>query len=64
MPQAFVPGQGMVSMGVGGRGGEMAVAIGVGKAFDAPHTPVIRAGAALDSKRGQVTYNAGVGFHF
>ncbi len=64
MPQAFVPGQGMVSMGVGGRGGEMAVAIGFGKAFTAPHTPVIRAGAAIDSKRGQVTYNAGVGFHF
>lgn len=64
MPQAFVPGRGMVSVGVGGRGGEMAVAFGFGKAFDAPHTPVIRAGAAIDSKRGQVTYNAGVGFHF
>ena len=64
MPQAFVPGQGMVAVGIGGRGGEMAVAVGFGKAFAAPHTPVIRAGAAIDSKRGQVTYNAGVGFHF
>lgn len=64
MPQAFVPGKGMVAMAVGGRGSEMAVAVGVGKAFTGTYMPVVRAGAAIDSKRGQVTYNAGVGLHF
>ena len=54
----------MVAMAVGGRGSEVAVAVGVGKVFEGPNAPVIRAGAALDSKRGQVTYNAGVGIHF
>ncbi len=34
------------------------------KAFDAEHTPVVEAGAAIDSRYGTVSYNAAVGFHF
>ncbi len=64
LPQAFQPGKGMVAIGIGGRGSNTAFAIGVGKAFNSPNTPVLRAGAAIDARRGDVTYNAAVGFHF
>jgi hypothetical protein len=64
LPQAFQPGKGMVAIGMGGRGSNTAFAIGVGKAFNSPNTPVLRAGAAIDARRGDVTYNAAVGFHF
>lgn len=64
LPQAFQPGKGMVAIGMGGRGSNTAFAIGVGKAFNSPNTPVLRAGAAIDARRGNVTYNAAVGFHF
>ena len=64
LPQSFIPGRGMVAVSVGGRGDQAALAVGFGKAFDAPNTPVVRAAAAYDSNSGSVTYNAAVGFHF
>ncbi len=64
LPQAILPGKGIVAIGLGGRGSNTAFAIGVGKAFNSPNTPVLRAGAAIDARRGDVTYNAAVGFHF
>lgn len=64
LPQSIVPGEGMVGAGIGGRGDSFAVALGLSKAFRSPHTPVVKAGASLDTRRGEVTYNAAVGFHF
>lgn len=64
LPQAFVPGKGMFAMGIGGKGNQAAIAFGVGKAFNHPNTPVVRAGAAVNTSNGDVTYNAAVGIHF
>lgn len=64
LPQAFVPGKGMFAMGIGGKGDQAAIAFGVGKAFNHPNTPVVRAGAAVNTANGDVTYNAAVGIHF
>lgn len=64
LPQAFVPGKGMFAMGLGGKGNQAAIAFGVGKAFNHPNTPVVRAGAAVNTGNGDVTYNAAVGIHF
>lgn len=64
LPQSFIPGQGMMSASVGGKGDAVAFALGLSKAFDAEHTPVVKAGAAIDSRYGTVSYNAAVGFHF
>ncbi len=64
LPQAFVPGKGMFAMGMGGKGDQAAIAFGVGKAFNHPNTPVLRAGAAVNTGNGDVTYNAAVGIHF
>jgi autotransporter adhesin len=64
LPQAFVPGKGMFAMGIGGKGDQAAIAFGVGKAFNHPNTPVVRAGAAVNTGNGDVTYNAAVGIHF
>lgn len=64
LPQAFVPGKGMFAMGMGGKGNQAAIAFGVGKAFNHPNVPVVRAGAAVNTGNGDVTYNAAVGIHF
>lgn len=64
LPQAMVPGKGMVVAGVGGRREQAAVALGIGKAFDSPNMPVLRAGVAMDLADGTATYNAAVGIHF
>lgn len=64
LPQSFIPGRGMAGMAMGGHGGELAFALGLSKAFDGDHVPVVRAGAAMDTRRGRVTYNASVGIHF
>lgn len=64
LTQSIIPGQGMVTAGVGGRGEAMAVAVGVSKAFRSPHTPVLRAGVSFDPQSGGASYNAAVGFHF
>lgn len=64
LPQAFVPGKGMIAMGIGGKGDQAAIAFGIGKAFNHPNTPVLRAGAAVNTGNGDVTYNAAMGIHF
>jgi hypothetical protein len=64
LPQSIVPGEGMGSIGIGGRGDAVAFAIGMSKAFKVDHTPIVRAGAALDARSGTLTYNASVGVHF
>lgn len=64
LPQPFIPGKGMLAIGIGGRGNESAIAVGVGKAFQAPSIPVVRAAAAINPLSGSVTYNAAVGIHF
>lgn len=64
LPQSIVPGEGMIGAGIGGRGDAFAVALGLSKAFRSRHTPVVKAGASFDTRRGEVTYNAAVGFHF
>jgi len=64
LPQATVPGRGFAGMSVGGKGGQVALALGVSKAFLGDHAPVLKAGAAIDTRRGDMTYNAGVGIHF
>jgi hypothetical protein len=64
LPQAFMPGKGMIAMGVGGKGDQAAIAFGIGKSFIGPNTPVLRAGAAVNTSNGDFTYNAAVGIHF
>ncbi|TKD50796.1 YadA C-terminal domain-containing protein [Sphingomonas baiyangensis] len=64
LPQSFLPGRGMAGASIGGHGGEVALALGVSKATESDKPTVFRAGAAVDTRRGEVTYNAGVGFHF
>jgi autotransporter adhesin len=64
LPQSFIPGRGMMGAAVGGKGDEVAYAMGLSKAFDSAAVPVVRAGAAIDARRGTVSYNASVGFHF
>lgn len=64
LPQSMLPGKGMVGAAVGGHGSEVSFAMGLSKAFDAPNVPVIRAGAAVDTRRGDITYNASFGIHF
>ena len=64
LPQAFIPGRGMAGAAIGGSQGETAFAMGLSKAFVGEHAPVIRAGAALDARHGDLSYNASVGFHF
>jgi autotransporter adhesin len=64
LPQSFIPGRGMMGAAVGGKGDEVAFAMGLSKAFDSAAVPVVRAGAAIDARRGTVSYNASVGFHF
>lgn len=64
LPQSIVPGEGMIGAGIGGRGDAMAMAVGVSKAFRSRYTPVVKAGAAYDARRGNVSYNAAVGLHF
>lgn len=64
LPQSFIPGRGMMGAAIGGKGDEVAFAMGLSKAFDGAAVPVVRAGAAIDARRGTVSYNASVGFHF
>ena len=64
LPQAIMPGKGMVVAGVGGRREQAAIALGIGKAFDSPNMPVVRAGVAVDLGDGTASYNAAVGIHF
>lgn len=64
LPQAFIPGRGMMGASIGGSRGETAFAAGLSKAFAGEHAPVVRAGAAVDARRGDFSYNASVGFHF
>ena len=64
LPQAIMPGKGMVVAGVGGRREQAAIALGIGKAFDSPTMPVVRAGVAVDLGDGTASYNAAVGIHF
>lgn len=64
LPQSFIPGRGMMGAAIGGKGEEVAFAMGLSKAFDSAAVPVVRAGAAIDARRGTVSYNASVGFHF
>lgn len=64
LPQSFIPGKGMVGMSMGGTGGEMAVALGLSKAFEGDNPLVVRGGLAFDTRRGDATYNAAVGIHF
>jgi hypothetical protein len=64
LPQSFLPGKGMAGAAIGGHGGEVAFALGVSKATESDRPTVFRAGAAMDTRRGEVSYNAGVGFHF
>lgn len=64
LPHSIMPGEGMGAVGIGGRGDSVAFAIGVSKAFRVEHTPVVRAGAAVDARTGTLSYNAAVGVHF
>ena len=64
LPQSFIPGRGMMGAAIGGKGDEIAFAMGLSKAFDSAAVPVVRAGAAIDARHGTVSYNASVGFHF
>lgn len=64
LPQSFIPGRGMMGAAISGKGDEIAFAMGLSKAFDSAAVPVVRAGAAIDARRGTVSYNASVGFHF
>ena len=64
LPQAIMPGRGMIAAGIGGQDGQMSLAMGVGKSFSGRHAPVLRAGAAMDAGGHRITYNAAVGFHF
>ena len=64
LPQSFLPGRGMAGAAIGGHGGEVAFALGVSKATESDRPTVFRAGAAMDTRRGEVSYNASVGFHF
>jgi autotransporter adhesin len=62
--QSIIPGKGFVSAGVGGYGDSVALAIGLSKAFDAPGTPIVKAGFAVNANGGYTAYNASVGVHF
>lgn len=64
LPQSFIPGRGMMGASIGGKGDEVAFAMGLSKAFDSAAVPVVRTGATIDARRGTVSYNASVGFHF
>ena len=64
LPQSIIPGDGMIGASIGGSKGQTAFAMGVSKAFAGEHTPILKAGAALDTRHGDFSYNAAVGFHF
>ena len=64
LPQSFLPGKGMAGAAIGGHGGELAFALGLSKATESDRPAVFRAGSAMDTRRGEVSYNASVGFHF
>ncbi len=64
LPQSFLPGRGMAGAAIGGHGGEVSFALGLSKATESDRPTVFRAGAAMDTRRGEVSYNASVGFHF
>ncbi|WEK42603.1 MAG: YadA-like family protein [Candidatus Sphingomonas colombiensis] len=64
LPQAFIPGRGMMGAAIGGSRGQTAFAMGLSKAFIGENAPVVRAGAAVDTRHGDFSYNASVGFHF
>ncbi len=64
LPQSFLPGRGVAGAAIGGHGGEVAFALGLSKATESERPTVFRAGAAMDTRRGEVSYNASVGFHF
>ncbi|WP_298669960.1 YadA C-terminal domain-containing protein [uncultured Sphingomonas sp.] len=64
LPQAFIPGRGMMGAAIGGSRGQTAFAMGLSKAFTGENAPVVRAGAAVDTRHGDFSYNASVGFHF
>lgn len=64
LPQSFMPGKGMAGAAIGGHGGEVAFALGLSKATESERPAVFRAGAAMDTRRGKVSYNASIGFHF
>ncbi|MGJ7545312.1 YadA-like family protein [Variovorax sp. LT1R16] len=60
LPQAYVPGKGMLSVGVGGFGGEAALAMGVSKLSDSGRWVMKFSGTA--NSRGKVGVGAGAGF--
>lgn len=64
LPQPMLPGSGMFSAAIGGRGEVVAFAAGVSKSFRAANAPVVKAAVAVDTSGSRVTYNAGVGLHF
>jgi len=64
VPQAVIPGKGFLGAGVGGRGDQVSFAVGMSTVRDDQYNTTFKAGAALDTRGGYVSYNAGVGFHF
>jgi len=62
LPQAYLPGKSMVSVGVGGFDGEAALALGVSKLSDNGRWVVKFSGTA--NSRGKVGVGAGAGFHW
>ncbi|TCM14175.1 trimeric autotransporter adhesin [Novosphingobium sp. PhB165] len=62
IPQAFEPGQGLVGVGVGGTGSNVAIAVGASKAFD-EHV-VAKAGLSYEGYHDRVTWQVGAGFAF
>ncbi len=64
VPQAVVPGEGFIGAGVGVRGSQVAVAVGLSKVFEGKHAPIVKAGVSFGVNGGDTTYNVGAGFHF
>lgn len=64
LPQPMIPGSGMFSAAIGGRGEIVAFAAGLSKSFRTANAPVVKAAVAVDTSGSRVTYNAGVGLHF
>lgn len=64
LPQPMMPGSGMFSAAIGGRGEIVAFAAGLSKSFRAANSPVVKAAVAVDTSGSRVTYNAGFGLHF
>ncbi|WP_197042163.1 YadA-like family protein [Sandarakinorhabdus oryzae] len=61
LPQAFVPGKGMIAAAIGEFEGEVAFAFGLSKVIG--NQTVVRAGSTFTS-RGPKGFNAGVGYQF